>query len=100
MNFFTQSLRDITARFRNTVIALMGMLVLMKPAFAADLFDSGKATVTDTIGTGSSGEFYILAAGLIGGIILGIIQKNWVGGIIGFFVGVVFWEVGKAFVGL
>lgn len=70
------------------------------PAWATDLFASGKDTVKNTVGTDSSGEFYILVAGLIGGIIVGIIQKNWVGGIIGFFVGVVFWEVGKAFVGL
>lgn len=75
-------------------------LASVMPAFAADLFESGKSTVTETVGTGSSGEFYILVAGLIGGVILGIIQKNWIGGIIGFFVGVVFWEVGKAFVGL
>ena len=75
-------------------------LASVMPAFADDLFESGKTTVTDTVGTGSSGEFYILVAGLIGGVILGIIQKNWIGGIIGFFVGVVFWEVGKAFVGL
>lgn len=75
-------------------------LTSVVPAFATDLFASGKDTVTNTVGSGSSGEFYILVAGLIGGIIVGIIQKNWVGGIIGFFVGVVFWEVGKAFVGL
>ena len=75
-------------------------LASILPAFAEDLFESGKTTVTDTVGTGSSGEFYILVAGLIGGVIVGIIQKNWVGGIIGFFVGVVFWEVGKSFVGL
>ncbi|WP_312032253.1 type IV conjugative transfer system pilin TraA, partial [Vibrio crassostreae] len=53
------------------------------PAYADDLFASGKDTVTNTVGTGSSGEFYILVAGLIGGIIVGIMQKNWVGGIIG-----------------
>ncbi|MDK9783764.1 hypothetical protein KIT90_20505 [Vibrio sp. B172a] len=70
------------------------------PAAADDLFAGGKETVTNTIGEGSSGEFYMLAAGLIGGIIVGIVQKNWIGGIVGFFVGVVFWEIGKGIVGL
>ncbi|MEZ8082818.1 hypothetical protein [Enterovibrio norvegicus] len=93
-------MEKIISRFRNAAISLVGMFGLVSPSWAIDLFESGKTTVTDTIGTGSSGEFYILAAGLIGGIIGGIVQKNWVGGIIGFFVGVVFWEVGKAFVGL
>lgn len=75
-------------------------LTSISPAFATDLFAGGKDTVTNTIGDGSSGEFYMLAAGLIGGILVGIMQKNWVGGIIGFFVGVVFWEIGKGIVGL
>lgn len=70
------------------------------PAFATDLFAGGKTTVTNTIGSGSSGEFYMLAAGLVGGILFGIIQKNWIGGILGFFVGIVFWEIGKGIVGL
>lgn len=83
-----------------TYVLLTLWLASVMPVYAADLFESGKSTVTETVGTGSSGEFYILVAGLIGGVILGIIQKNWIGGIIGFFVGVVFWEVGKAFVGL
>ncbi|HFI9378476.1 type IV conjugative transfer system pilin TraA [Vibrio parahaemolyticus] len=81
-------------------VFIAAWLASICPAFATDLFASGKTTVTNTVGSGSSGEFYILVAGLIGGIIVGIIQKNWVGGIIGFFVGVVFWEVGKSFVGL
>ncbi len=81
-------------------VFIAAWLASVMPTYATDLFASGKTTVTNTVGSGSSGEFYILVAGLIGGIILGIIQKNWVGGIIGFFVGVVFWEVGKAFVGL
>ncbi len=76
------------------------LFACVMPAAANDLFADGKATVTGTIGSGSSGEFYMLAAGLIGGIIVGIVQKNWIGGIIGFFVGVVFWEIGKGIVGL
>ena len=68
-------------------VFIAAWLASVCPAFATDLFASGKTTVTNTVGSGSSGEFYILVAGLIGGII-------------GFFVGVVFWEVGKSFVGL
>lgn len=81
-------------------VYIAAWLASVCPAFATDLFAGGKTTVTSTIGSGSSGEFYMLAAGLIGGIIVGIVQKNWIGGIIGFFVGVVFWEIGKGIVGL
>ena len=81
-------------------VFIAAWLASVCPAFATDLFAGGKDTVTKTIGGGSSGEFYMLAAGLIGGIIVGIVQKNWIGGIIGFFVGVVFWEIGKGIVGL
>lgn len=91
---------QLQAYWRQCCIVLAAWFASIAPAMADDLFASGKTTVTDTVGSGSSGEFYILVAGLIGGIIVGIIQKNWVGGIIGFFVGVVFWEVGKSFVGL
>lgn len=76
------------------------LFACVMPVTAEDIFAAGKTTVTETIGDGSSGEFYMLAAGLIGGIIVGIVQKNWIGGIVGFFVGVVFWEVGKGVVGL
>lgn len=100
-------MKDKTSRFNLSLTYWRHFCTLMavyfacaSPAYADDLFASGKDTVTNTVGTGSSGEFYILVAGLIGGIIVGIMQKNWVGGIIGFFVGVVFWEVGKGFVGL
>ncbi len=99
-SWFTQGSQTLLTYWRQCCITLAAFFASVMPAWADDLFASGKETVKSTVGTDSSGEFYILVAGLIGGIIVGIIQKNWVGGIIGFFVGVVFWEVGKAFVGL
>ncbi|TKF84967.1 hypothetical protein FCV67_24000 [Vibrio sp. F13] len=95
-----QTHRSLRSAFQHWCIALTVFFATMNAAFADDLFAAGKDTVINTVGDGSSGEFYILAAGLIGGVIVGIIQKNWVGGIIGFFVGVVFWEIGKGLVGL
>ena len=96
-----QTLRSLRSAFQYWCIVLT-VFFATTPAFADndDLFEAGKKTVVGTVGDGSSGEFYILAAGLIGGVIVGIVQKNWIGGIIGFFVGVVFWEIGKGLVGL
>ncbi len=97
---FTRLRLAFSIRWRQLCSFIVALLATSAPAMATDLFAGGKTTVTNTIGSGSSGEFYILVAGLVGAVIGGVVQRNWVGGIIGFFVAMVFWEIGKSVVGL
>lgn len=68
------------------------------PTHAADLFASAKTNIEETAGEGSSVHLSLMAAGLIGSMIVGYIAKNWVAGIATFVIGVIFWSVGQSIV--
>lgn len=82
-------------------ISALALLVFMFPhlAHADDLFASGKQTVTDSVGDGSTVNYIIILAAAVGGVLVGIIQKNWVLGIVTFFGANVFWSIAMGIAG-
>ncbi len=83
-----------------TLLSVFIAALLINPAMAADLFATAKTAIKDTAGQGSSIEMAIYAAGAIGAMLTGWITKNWVGGVSGFAVGMIFWSVVAPMVGL
>lgn len=73
-------------------------LLTLQPAMAADLFDGAKTSIKDTAGAGSGIEMAVLGASLLGGVITGAITRNWVAGIAGFMVCIIFWNVAEPMV--
>ncbi|MBY7933086.1 type IV conjugative transfer system pilin TraA [Vibrio furnissii] len=85
-------------------LALFTILALFAFAFphfahAADLFASGKEMVKDSAGDGSTVNYIVILAAAFAGILVGIIQKNWVLGILTFFGANVFWAVSMGIAG-
>ncbi len=92
----------MAARIKKAPLAISTALyiLLTSNAVANDLFADGKATVSSTVGTDSSVEFYVWVSGFIGAVLFGFSQRNWISALTGFGIGMIFWEVGKGMVGL
>lgn len=81
------------------LVAVTIFVVLFSlPTHAADLFADAKTNIEETAGEGSSVHLSLMAAGLIGSMIVGYVAKNWVAGIATFVIGVIFWSVGNSIV--
>lgn len=77
-----------------TLLIFLG-LALLSPhfAFAADMFATGKTTISDTLSDTSTVHYALMATAALVGILVGILQKNWPMGIAVFFVANIFWSV-------
>ncbi|MCS6125049.1 hypothetical protein G3495_21010 [Shewanella baltica] len=82
------------------IICIVATLLLSWDVHAADPFAPAKSEIVDTVGTGSTAQFAILAVGLCAAAVGGFLTKNWGGAIGGFIVGVIFVNVGMKVVGL
>lgn len=82
------------------IICVVATLLLSWDVHAADPFAPAKSEIVDTVGTGSTAQFAILAVGLCAAAVGGFLTKNWGGAIGGFIVGVIFVNVGMKVVGL
>ena len=82
------------------IICVIATLLLSWDVHAADPFAPAKSEIVDTVGTGSTAQFAILAVGLCAAAVGGFLTKNWGGAIGGFIVGVIFVNVGMKVVGL
>lgn len=81
-------------------IILFVMFAYPGLAYAADPFAQAKAEITDTVGSGSTVQFGILAAGLVITVISGFVSKNWPASIGVFIVGMIFVNAGLKIVGM
>ena len=101
--WYTPENRNLMNKIIITSIIGVVMFVLFAfpgLAFAADPFAPAKEEITNTVGTGSTIQFAILAAGLVITIIGGFVTKNWPGAIGAFVVGMIFVNAGLKIVGM
>ncbi|ELI5720905.1 hypothetical protein RRK67_004032 [Vibrio fluvialis] len=82
-------------------ILFLTALVVLFPnlAQAADLFSGGKSVVTENVGDGSTINYVVIMVAALSGIVVGIMQKNWVMGIGLFVVANIFWSVAMGVAG-
>ena len=80
------------------LIFLTMALLVPHFAFAADMFATGKTTISDTLSDTSTVHYAIMATAAIVGLLVGVLQKNWPMGIAIFFVANIFWSVAMALI--
>ncbi|GAB6264295.1 type IV conjugative transfer system pilin TraA [Photobacterium sp. R1] len=88
------------SKYSAFLLVLVGTLLALEPAFAADIFAGAKATIKDNTDSNSASYMAMTVAGLSVSAIGGYMTKNWVGAIGGFLTGIVFTNIAMTIVGL
>lgn len=100
---YTPENRNLAFKILVTLIIGVILFILFSYpglAYAADPFAEAKAEITSTVGTGSTVQFGILAAGLVIAVVTGFVSKNWPAAIGAFVVGMIFVNAGLKVVGM
>lgn len=93
MNTQDQARKNTFVMFTAFAIIFAFFPQLAHAADAGDMFAAGKATIQSSVGTGSTVNYLVIMTAAIAGVLVGILQKNWVLGIVTFFGANIFWSV-------